>query len=419
MAVFLLLFVAFLFLVKCYITRVPAAPSGAYPVPGPLFCIKRFIYLTLIRYSPKKTSSYGALREQEMLGARKPPNPQHLSTRDLEAPQKLVDNPYAIDSVYFTAFTEDGKSFIIARVARRSENRCEVWLFLRVDGVGDFEHPEHPVTIMATEANDSWGAGGLTVTCLQPFQTWRISFDGVLRKGPFRHSDSDDGGSKVHVTFTLLWTAATDVYDFDYDFNPSTAADAMAMEPLSMEFLSAVKKSKDEHYRYEQWGGLKAKVSIGGDPERQMSLSGIRSHSYGVRDWAQFHRYIMFLIHFENGMFVHLNIVSLPKTTRHLIIGYVFFPAGDKAGIEWSDAHLSNLADDRAIKENYQISFTAGGQTFDVSATLDSRNSPFIYNPSLNSSTKQTVGITHECIATFTTGTGDNGWGLVEFFYRV
>lgn len=42
------------------------------------------------------------------------------------------------------------------------------------------------------------------------------------------------------------------------------------------------------------------------------------------------------------------------------IVGYVFFPDGKKAGIEWSDAHLSNLADDHIIKDNYQICFTAG-----------------------------------------------------------
>lgn len=411
-----LLFVAFLLLIKCYINRAPAVSTEKYPTPGPWFCIKRFIYLLLIRYSPKKNTSYGALREQEMRDVNKPANESVV--QHLEAPQQLVYNPHAIDSVYFTAFTEVDKSFIITRVARRPGNRCEVWLFMRVDGVGDFEHPEHPTTIMATEANNSWSSGGLTITCVQPFQTWRISFDGLLRKGPFRHS-SEGGGESVHISFTMIWSATTEVFDFDYDFHPDTAADAMAMEPLTKEFLSTVKKSKDEHCRYEQWGSLLAEMSINGDAEHRMSLRGIRSHSYGVRNWADFHRYIMFLMHFEDGMSVHLNIVSLPKTTRHFIVGYVFFPDGKKAGIEWSDTHLSNLADDQIIKDNYQIRFTAGGQTFDVSVTLDSRNSPLIYNPSLNSSMKPTVGITYECIATFKMGMGGSGWGLVEFFYGV
>ncbi|XP_069824713.1 uncharacterized protein [Dendropsophus ebraccatus] len=401
------------------VIRMPPDPSGKYPTPGPWFYIKRFIYLRLIRHSPMKSTSYGALREQEMHGNNKSGNPsisQQLSTGDLEAPQKLVDNPYAIDSAYFTAFSEVEKSFIITRVARRPGNCSEVWLFMRVDGIGDFELPEHPITLLATEVNNSWIAGGLTMTCVQPYQKWRISFDGQLRKGPFQHVRKG-GDVSVHVKFSMLWSATTDVFDFDSDFHPNTAAEAMALEPLTLEFLTAVKKSKNEHCRYEQWGSLLAEVSIGGDAERRMSFSGIRSHSYGVRNWMDFHRYVMFLMQFENGMSVHLNIISLPKTTRHFITGYVFFPDGKKAGIEWSDAHLLNLADDHVIEEHYRICFTAGGQTFEVSATLDSKNSPLIYNPSLNSSSKPTAGITHECIATFRVGTGGRGWGLVEFFY--
>ncbi|XP_075181430.1 uncharacterized protein LOC142254280 isoform X2 [Anomaloglossus baeobatrachus] len=315
MAVLLLLFVVAFFLIKYYILRAPASRARRYPVPGPGFYIKRFIYLRLIQYAPKKKTSYGALREQETHRARDR-NAQQLSTRDLEAPQTLVDDPYAIDSVYFTAFSEVDSSFIITRVARRSGTRCEVWLFMRVHGVGDFEHPDHPVTIMSSEGDNSWSGGGLTMSCEQPHQTWRISFNGLLRKGKFRHSDSEDDGESVHVRFTMLWTAATDVYDFDYDFHPRTAAEAMAMEPLTKEFLAIVKKSKEEHCRYEQWGTLRAEVAIGGGAERRMSLSGIRSHSYGVRNWADFHRYIMFLMHFEDGTSVHLNLVSLPKSTR-------------------------------------------------------------------------------------------------------
>ncbi|XP_077145001.1 uncharacterized protein LOC143807397 isoform X1 [Ranitomeya variabilis] len=416
MAMLLLLFVAALFLIKYYLFRAPASPAGRYPVPGPWFSIKRSIYLMLIRFSPKKKTSYGALREREMHGA-SPRDSQQLTSRDLEVPQKQMDDPYAIDSSYFTAFTEVDKSFIITRIARRSGNRCELWLFMRVDGVGDFEHPDHPVTMMSTKPN-SWCAGGLTMSCVQPFQTWRISFNGLLRKGPFRHSDSEDNGKNVHVRFTMLWTNATDVFDFDYDFHPSTAADAMAMEPLTKEFLAIVKKTKEESSRYEQWGTLQAEVAISGDEERRMSMSGIRSHAYGLRNWSDFHRYVMFLIHFEDGTSIHLNIVSFHKSTRHFILGYVFFPGGEKAGIEWSDAHLSNLAEDRDIKKDYQVRFMAGGQTFDVSATLDPKSSPFVYTPSLSSSLKP-IGITHECIATFRTGTGGRGWGLVEFFYGI
>ncbi|KAG8562481.1 hypothetical protein GDO81_015694 [Engystomops pustulosus] len=155
MAVLLLLLVAFLFLVKCYIDRVPTASLGDYPAPGPWFCIKRFMYLMIIQYSPKKETSYGALKAKEdQLNVS---SSKQLSTHDLETPQKLTDSPHAIDSVYFTAFTKVDKSFIITRIARRSENRCEVWLFMRLDGVGDFEHPKKQQSTTPTTPNCQQG----------------------------------------------------------------------------------------------------------------------------------------------------------------------------------------------------------------------------------------------------------------------
>lgn len=43
-----------------------------------------------------------------------------------------------------------------------------------------------------------------------------------------------------------------------------------------------------------------------------------------------------------------------------LTVGYVFFPDGKKAGIEWSNASLAEMADDGVIKDEYRVSFTAG-----------------------------------------------------------
>ncbi|XP_063801762.1 uncharacterized protein LOC134969623 [Pseudophryne corroboree] len=399
-----------MFLMRWYICWVPPDSKGRYPVPGRWYRLKRLLYLGLMHWSPKKATSYWGLcktqsqcKGKEYAGLRSP--------RDLENVQALADHPHAIDSVYFTAFTEEGTSFIITRIARRPGNQCEVWLFMRLDRVGDFQHPAHPTTILRADSDMCWSGGGLTVECKEPYATWAISFNGLLRKGPFRHHDSEDDGETVHVKFTLLWTAITDVFDFDWDLNPGIVADALALEKMSSEFLKVIKKSNEEHCRYEQWGSYAAELTIDGHEEIAMCMKGIRSHSYGIRDWAKFHRYVMFLMHFENGTFVHLNIVSLPNSTNHLIVGYVI-QNGYKVGIDWSNAHLFHIADDRIINDNYQISFTAGGKSYEVSATLDSRSSPLVYNGN------PSVGDTHECIATFTLGLDCRGWGLVEFYYR-
>ena len=56
---------------------------------------------------------------------------------------------------------------------------------------------------------------------------------------------------------------------------------------------------------------------------------------------------------------VELQICSI-SFPFSLTVGYVFFPDGRKAGIEWSNASLAEMADDGVIKDEYGVSFTAG-----------------------------------------------------------
>ena len=56
---------------------------------------------------------------------------------------------------------------------------------------------------------------------------------------------------------------------------------------------------------------------------------------------------------------VDLETCSIPVPFS-LTVGYVFFPDGRKAGIEWSNASLAELAGDGVIQDEYGVSFTAG-----------------------------------------------------------
>ncbi|KAI1235585.1 hypothetical protein IHE44_0002466, partial [Lamprotornis superbus] len=251
----------------------------------------------------------------------------------------------ALDSLYFTGFAETNRTFVIARLARRPAGLCEMWLFLRLDGIGEFEN-------------------------------------------------------------------STDVFNFNVDSNPSTFARALAREPWTIELFQRVKKQREQHFRHEQWGQSVGEIEIENYGKTELSLKGIRSHSYGVRNWAEIHRYVMILAHFEDGTAAHLTLINMPATTTHLTVGYVFFPDGRKAGIEWSNASLAELAEDGVIQDEYGVSFTAGGESFDVSAALDKQTCPVVYNGLTGS------GVFHECIADFQLNGLTPGWGLVEFYYR-
>ncbi|PKU41547.1 hypothetical protein llap_8148 [Limosa lapponica baueri] len=306
----------------------------------------------------------------------------------------------ALDSVYFTGFAETNKTFVIARLAKRPNGICEMWLFLRVDGIGEFEHPQHPNMMVSDESEEIWSGGGLTIEYLEPQSCWKISFDGLLS-----------------------WENFTEVFNFSVDSHPSTFARAFAQEPWTIEFFQRVKKQREQHFRHEQWGESVGEIEIENHEKTHLSLKGVRSHSYGIRDWSEIYRYVMILAHFEvdclffitllqDGTAAHLTVINMPATTTNLAVGYVFFPDGRKAGIEWSNASLAAMADDGVIKDEYGVSFTAGGKNFDVSATLDKQACPVVYNGLTGR------GVFHECIADFQLNGSTRGWGLVEFYYR-
>ncbi|KAF4795064.1 hypothetical protein TURU_096200 [Turdus rufiventris] len=276
----------------------------------------------------------------------------------------------------------------------------------------DPHHPQHPNMMVRDESKEIWSGGGLTMEYLEPQMCWKINFDGLLRKGSYRQQWSEEEGELVAVQFSLQWENSTDVFNFNVDSNPSTFARALAQEPWTIELFQRVKKQREQHFRHEQWGRSVGEIEIENYGKTELALKGVRSHSYGVRNWAEIHRYVMILAHFEDGTAAHLTVINMPATTTHLTVGYVFFPDGRKAGIEWSNASLAELAEDGVIQDEYGVSFTAGGESFDVSAALDKQTCPVVYNGLTGS------GVFHECIADFQLNGLTRGWGLVEFYYR-
>ncbi|XP_061863476.1 uncharacterized protein LOC104559288 [Colius striatus] len=327
-------------------------------------------------------------------------------------PRPLRPDPHALDSVYFTGFAETNKTFVIARLAKRPGGVCEMWLFLRVDGIGELEHPQHPNMMVNDASEEIWSGGGLTIEYLEPQTRWKISFNGLLRKGPYRQQWSEEEGELVPVKFSLHWENFTEVFNFSVDSHPSTFARAFAQEPWTIEFFQRVKKQRQQHFRHEQWGQSVGEIEIKNHEKTKLCLKGVRSHSYGIRDWSEIYRYVMLLAHFEDGTAAHLTVINMPATTTNLTVGYVFFSDGRKAGIEWSNASLAEMADDGVIKDEYGVSFTAGGKFFDVSAALDKQACPVVYNGLTGR------GVFHECIADFQLNELTQGWGLVEFYYR-
>ncbi|XP_040185349.1 uncharacterized protein LOC120917848 isoform X2 [Rana temporaria] len=335
----------------------PTNNNGMYPVPGRWYHLKKNIFWLLVQLGSVLQS----------LGLRKSPG---------EKPAPL---------------TEDDQRKIVPNAETT-------------------HHTEHPDTIVDDDSDTAWRTSGFCIGYEEPLQKWKITFNGNLRKGPFQYRDSKDETQTIHVKFSLLWTPKSKLFDFGSGMHPGAITHSMALEDINR--LPAILRSSNEHFRFEQWGDYDINVAIEGQERKTLKMEGLRNRSYGLRNWAEFHRYIMFLMVFETGELVHLNVVSIPQTTRHFTLGYMFLLDGRKEGIQSSNVLLSQYAEDEDIKDHYVFNFTAGGKTYNVCAKLDQKTSPFVYNG------KPPVGFTHECIADFTMAPAHKGWGVVEFYFR-
>ncbi|XP_044842817.1 uncharacterized protein LOC123349115 isoform X3 [Mauremys mutica] len=311
--------------------RCPAAgPGGSgrrYSAPGRCFPLKKWAMwgLLSLAFRQRRRASGAARRAQtqdtgagkEALVSAAPGGQPGRGAEERERLQRLVCDAHALDSVYFTGFTETDKTFVITRLARRPNGLCEMWLFLRVDGIGEFEHPVHPDMMVSDESEKCWRGGGLMIECLQPHRCWKIKFNGRLRKGLYRHQWNEEECELVHVKFSFHWTSFSDIFDFNLDSHPKVFAHAIALEKWSAEFFRRVKEDGEQHSRYEQWGQSIGEIEIEGHGKKEVSLRGVRSHSYGIRNWAEIYRYVMILMHCEDGTSAHLTIICVPATTTH------------------------------------------------------------------------------------------------------
>ena len=75
---------------------------------------------------------------------------------------------------------KDG-SCLVMRIGRKHGRRSELWLSLRLPGVGILQSPIHPATTVYNTDSGHFEADGLRFECVEPHNTWRVMFNGLLR----------------------------------------------------------------------------------------------------------------------------------------------------------------------------------------------------------------------------------------------
>ncbi|XP_077993169.1 uncharacterized protein LOC144447138 [Glandiceps talaboti] len=397
-----------IYIVRCLLQPQPEKLHGVYSQPGPWYPLKKLIFIAMylvrqwksrraVQQAAKMTQQYGIGYGQR----------SKASVDEMECVQDLLAHEEAMDSVYFNGFNKDGTGLVL-RLARRHNQIMEVWFLIHLPGIGDLELPLHPDGIVHTSQNDSFSALGLTFEMVEPMRTWKINFNGICRIG-IRNTVSEDCSEDqlVHVKFSLLWKAYTDYFDFDTELHPFLIADGIAREPWSKQFFETLQKTHQTHY--EQWGQLDGRIYVEGYEERQLSLRGMRDHTYGIRGWKYFHRYGVQMGFMEDGSTFHVGVVSQPQTMSCLSIGYLYRPNGIKELVSSLDMPIHLLGEDGNPTTQFILSFTAGGEKYHLRCEANT-TAVFYCSPNWD-------GIVHERLCTFTLN-GLKGWGVSEFEYR-
>lgn len=91
---------------------------------------------------------------------------------------------------------DDQENSLLIKYKRRENLVAEVWLVLKLKSGLVYTFPEHPNTIIENTTPKVFEGSGLKLENLVPYQKWRITYTGMLRRGIA--GDVIDGEEHLH-----------------------------------------------------------------------------------------------------------------------------------------------------------------------------------------------------------------------------
>nr|XP_037872718.1 uncharacterized protein LOC101746561 isoform X2 [Bombyx mori] len=234
----------------------------------------------------------------------------HEEDKKLEQKYCLGSNPLAIDAVYFNGMSREGDA-VICGVARRPQNICDAFLYLKLNSEELLLSPNLPDTCLKQTESEGgeYKVNGIEVHNFIPMRTWKLTYNGSM---------------KLHQT------------------------------------------------HYEQMGVITGIVKVDGK-QYELNMPAVRDHSFGpFRDWRTFHRYVYHFIFLDNGDCMAIGSVSQPAILSHLTIGY-YCRKSDQAvfPVEWCDFQLYQHGEMQTLPKDYGFMFKAGGDIYTVKVQVD------------------------------------------------
>ncbi|UJG40459.1 MAG: hypothetical protein K9W45_11550 [Candidatus Heimdallarchaeum aukensis] len=225
-----------------------------------------------------------------------------VETYQLPINAKEHDN----NSFYFTGHANDGHRFL-ARLAFRGVGNVEVWFALFIPNRGLYNYKKN-IDKPNNKGKNIFSSGPLTFTCIEPAKKWKIDFEGEL----------EGENEQISVKFGGVFSSDYPVINFSTDIHPAPMARSLSQETWSKSFFAKLKESDQVHT--EQCGKFVGSYSLSGETVH-LSMSSLRDHSYGKRDWSFMERHIWIIIGLDDGSFFNFSLVDYP-ILKNLVTGF-------------------------------------------------------------------------------------------------
>uniref|UniRef100_A0A1B0CHV1 Phosphoenolpyruvate synthase n=2 Tax=Lutzomyia longipalpis TaxID=7200 RepID=A0A1B0CHV1_LUTLO len=277
-----------------------------------------------------------------------------------------IEKDIGVESLQFYGTDSQGNELLV-KISRRKGRVADVILSLRLESGETLTLPQHPDTrISSANTEEAFEAAGLRYECLVPNSNWRITFAGYLRR-EIRKTWSAEvhDDDLIFVRFNFIWGAANEPLSWPWNWSPKMMASALATEPwLDGKWINMVPMSTQG---VDQFGSLRGQITIGESAPKEVVLPGIREKRWGIERTDYIHRTANFLVSCYDGLIFTLNTKSFSKGLTHVQSGLVRLPCGEVYPIDWSDFHISTLAEHPAsLPRGFTFRFSGAGRTFTV-----------------------------------------------------
>ncbi len=282
-------------------------------------------------------------------GVKHRPDWQSASLADgrVPVPEGVEEENYN-DSFVFQGADADGNVFLTRLGFRSGGKEAEVWIWGVFDGER-YANDERYVVLTADSDPAEIAAAGIRYELIGEGE-WRLIYNGIMN------------GTLSEVN--LIWKADAAMYCSADHMDPKGMARAMAEMPWSREYFERIRSEKQ--IRIEQGGILTGTVKVG-SRSFNVSMRGIRDHSWGKRDWTYLNRYLWTVIALDEpteiaGMTVRYLAVSpvdYGDSFKRLASGWIAGPDGVLPVSYTTD--LMELGGDGTIPEKFTLKFRVPG----------------------------------------------------------